>query len=177
MKHDKTSTRQENRTTMGPKDVISNTLDMSDHILKKYVGDLSDADLRLRPVEGMNSIALQIGHLILAERTFVEMVKPGASPPLPAGFAEKHDIKNATKDDSGFATKAVYTKLWDAQRAATKAVLATTPDAGLDDTRDGKLPPYAPTVGAIFNQAGVHALSHVGQFVAVRRLCKKPIAM
>src|SRR5690242_17822014 len=111
---------------MGPKDVISLTLDMSDRILKKYVEDLSDADLCLRPVEGMNSIALQIGHLILAERTFVEMVKPGASPPLPAGFAEKHDIKNATKVDSGFATKDEYTKLWDAQRAATKAVLSTT---------------------------------------------------
>ena len=30
---------------MGPKDVISKTLDMSDFILKKYLDDLSDADL------------------------------------------------------------------------------------------------------------------------------------
>ena len=73
---------------MGPKDVILSTLDMSDFILKKYLDDLSDADLRLRPVEGMNPIALQFGHLIASERHFVEMIKPGASPPLPAGFTE-----------------------------------------------------------------------------------------
>ena len=36
---------QENEKTMGPKDVIRKTLDMSDFILKKYVEDLSDADL------------------------------------------------------------------------------------------------------------------------------------
>jgi DinB superfamily len=161
---------------MGPKDVITQTLDASDHILKRYLADLSDADLRLQPVEGMNSIALQLGHLITAERKFVEMVKPGASPPLPAGFAEKHDLKNATKDDSRFASKDEYIKLWDAQRAATKAVLATTSDASLDDTQGGKLPPFAPTVGAVFNMAGAHALGHTGQFVAVRRFLKKPIA-
>ena len=43
---------------MGPKDVIKQTLDMSDFILHKYLDDLSDADLRLRPVEGMHPIAL-----------------------------------------------------------------------------------------------------------------------
>ena len=30
---------------MGPKDVIKQTLDMSDFILHKYMDDLSDADL------------------------------------------------------------------------------------------------------------------------------------
>ena len=34
----------ENDQTMGPKDVIRKTLDMSDYILKIYVKDLSDAD-------------------------------------------------------------------------------------------------------------------------------------
>jgi hypothetical protein len=161
---------------MGPKHVILQTLDTSDFIIKSYLGDLSDADLRLRPVEGMNPISIQFGHLIAAERMFVEMVKPGSSPPLPAGFEAAHDLKNPPKDDKAFATKDAYIKLWDAQRAATKAALDTFADADLDDTHDGKLPPYAPSVGAVFNMAGVHALSHSGQFVAVRRLLKKPIA-
>jgi DinB superfamily len=161
---------------MGPKDVIRLTLDFSDNILKRYTVDLSDADLRMRPIEGMNPIALQIGHLILAERMFAELVKPGASPELPAGFAATHDLKNAGKDDARFASKDEYLKLWDAQRAATKAILASLPDSDLDDTRGGKLPPFAPTVGALLNAAGGHAVSHVGQFVAVRRVLKKPIA-
>ncbi len=161
---------------MGPKDAIGLTLDMSDRIIKRYLDDLSDADLRLRPVDGMNSIALQMGHLIAAERMFVEMVKPGASPELPAGFAETHDLKKAGKDDSRFGGREEYIKLWDAQRAATKAALAGVSDADLDDTCEGKLPQFAPTIGAIFTMAGVHALSHSGQFVAVRRMLKKPIA-
>ena len=45
---------------------------MSDFIIKSYLDDLSDADLRLRPVEGMHPIALQLGHLIVAERMFME---------------------------------------------------------------------------------------------------------
>jgi hypothetical protein len=161
---------------MGPKDVIRLTLDMSDAIIKRYTEDLSDADLLLRPIEGMNPIALQLGHLIWAERRFVEYVKPGMSPELPAGFAEAHDLKSAGKDDSRFVSKNEYFKLWDAQRAATKAVLDSLPESDLDDTRGGKLPPFAPTVAAILNLAGSHALSHSGQFVAVRRVLKKPIA-
>ena len=47
----------------------------------------------------MNPIALQLGHLIASERMIVEMVTPGVSPPLPAGFAEKHDLKKPSTDD------------------------------------------------------------------------------
>ena len=35
---------------MGPKDVILKNLEMSDVIIKKYLDDLSDADLRLEGV-------------------------------------------------------------------------------------------------------------------------------
>ena len=77
---------------------------------------------------------------------------------------------------SRFATKDEYVKLWDEQLAATIAVLEGIDESDLDDTRDGKLPSFAPTVGVLLNMVGVHALSHVGQFVAVRRLLKKPIA-
>jgi hypothetical protein len=161
---------------MGPKDVIRKTLDMSDYILKSYVKDLSDADLRLIPVEGMHPIALQLGHLISVEKMLLEMVKPGAAPPLPDGFKETHDIKVANSDVSRFATKDEYVKLWDEQLAATIAILDGVDESELDDNRDGKLPTFAPTVGVVLNMVGVHALSHVGQFVAVRRLLKKPIA-
>ena len=161
---------------MGPKDVIRSTLDMSDFIIKSYIKDLSDADFRLRPVEGMHPIALQLGHLIVAERMFKEWIKPGSAPPLPEGFQEAHDLKKANGDDARFVTKEEYLELWDQQRAATIAVLDSVSDAELDDNRDGKLPQFAPTVGAVLNMVGVHALNHSGQFVAVRRMLKKPIA-
>jgi DinB superfamily len=161
---------------MGPKDVIKQTLDTSDSILNKYVDDLSDADLRLRPVEGMHPIALQLGHLIVAEQMFNNMLKPGSAPALPDGFKESHDLKNKELTDAGFVSKAKYLELLATQRAATKALLDGIADAEVDDTHDGKLPPFAPTVGALLNLIGMHSLNHSGQFVAVRRMLKKPIA-
>jgi hypothetical protein len=161
---------------MGPKDIIAKTLDMSDFILKKYLEDLSDADLKLRPVEGMNPIALQLGHLVGAERRMSEMVKPDSAPPLPAGFAEAHDLKKPVDDDVRFLSKDEYLKLYETQRAHLKSVLASIPDSDLSDTRGGKLPPFAPTVADVLNMAGVHSLGHSGQFVAVRRYLKKPVA-
>jgi uncharacterized damage-inducible protein DinB len=161
---------------MGPKDMIKQTLSMSDFILNNYLKDLEDADLRLKPVEGMHSIALQLGHLIRVEKMIVDMIKPGASPALPEGFAEAHDIKNDALTDTGFVTKDKYLELYAAQRAATMAVLTEVPDSELDDTRNGTLPQWASTVGAALQVAGLHSLNHSGQFVAVRRMLKKPIA-
>ena len=114
---------------MGPKDVIKQTLDMSDFIVDKYLADLSDQDIRLRPIDGMHSIALQLGHLIAGERMFTELVKPGSSPPLPDGFKEAHDIKNKELSDAGFLSKDKYVELLKAQRAATLAVLDEVPDS------------------------------------------------
>ena len=55
----------------------------------KYLNDLSDADLRLRPVEGMHPIALQLGHLIIAEQMFNDMIKPGSAPAFPTGSRKR----------------------------------------------------------------------------------------
>lgn len=173
---DDRSKPRENDDDMGPKDVIRNGLDTSDFVIKSYLNDLSDQDLRLVPVPGMHPIALQLGHLITADRMFQEMVEPGSAPPLPEGFAEAHDMKKADSDHSRFRSREEYIKLWDEQRAAVKGLLDRVSDAELADNRDGKLPPWAPTVLAVLNMVGMHALMHAGQFVAVRRLLEKSIA-
>src|SRR5262245_39831632 len=110
---------------MNAKDVILQTYELADTILNAYLGDLNDADLMIRPVEGQNHIAWQLGHLITSERRFVETIKPGSSPPLPEGFEPGHSKDARTSDDPGqFATKHTYVELYRAQRAATKKVLA-----------------------------------------------------
>jgi hypothetical protein len=160
---------------MNAKDAIRNTLDMSDMIVESYVGDLEDSDLLVRPVPGMNHIAWQVGHLIANERRFIEMVRPGTSPALPEGFEDAHGKDAARSDDGGkFLTRDGYLALWKAQRVATRAAIDAVPEADLDKG-DEKLPPFAPTIGAILNMTGVHTLMHVGQFVAVRRLLNKPV--
>jgi hypothetical protein len=161
---------------MGPKDVIRNSLDLSDFVIKSYLKDLTDAELLLRPLPTMHPIALQLGHLIVAERMFNEWVKPGFAPPLPEGFAEAHDLKKPEGDDSRFKTKEEYLSLMDQQRAATKETLDSLSDSDLDENPGGRLPSFIPTVGAALNMAGLHSLNHSGQFVAVRRMLNKPIA-
>src|SRR5215212_4030232 len=118
---------------MNAKDVIRGTIGMSDRILKSYLGDLSDDDLKIRAVDGMNSIAWQLGHLISSERSMLEGVKPGSSPALPEGFEQDHSRDTAdAADPAKFRSKAEYLKLFDAQRGATMAVLDGLQDADLD---------------------------------------------
>jgi hypothetical protein len=163
---------------MTAKDAILQTFTMNDMILNAYLADLSDADLLIRPVEGQNHIAWQLGHLIASERSMLEGIKPGASPALPEGFEKAHDREDTTSDDaSRFATKQQYLDLFKAQRAATRKVLDGMSDADLDTPGPERLRQMAPTVGATYGLIGNHVMMHVGQFVSVRRKLKKPVAI
>ncbi|RUL88534.1 DinB family protein [Tautonia sociabilis] len=162
---------------MNAKDVIRNTIDMSSMVIDSYLKDLSDADLLVRPVAGMNHIAWQLGHLIGAERHFVELVAPGSSPALPDDFQQGHGRDKHTEDDpSKFYPLARYRELWGAQRQATLALLDRLAEADLDRS-DATFPPFAPTVGALLNMVGNHPMMHAGQFVAVRRALGKPVSL
>jgi hypothetical protein len=163
---------------MNAKDVIRFSFGMSDRIVNSYLGDLSDADLLLRPVEGPNHIAWQLGHLIDSERGMLEAIKPGSSPALPAGFSEAHNRDATTSDDPNqFASKQQYLELYQAQRAATLKVLEELTDADLDAPAPERLRKMIPTVGATFGLMGQHVLMHVGQFVSVRKKLKKPVTI
>jgi hypothetical protein len=163
---------------MNAKDVMNHAYGLSEHILNSYLGDLNDADLLLRPVDGQNHIAWQLGHLISSERMMVEGVKPGSCPPLPDGFDENHNKDASTSDDSRkFFPKQKYLELFQAQRAATRKVLDSLGDADLDKPGPERIRQIAPTVGAMFGLLGEHVLMHVGQFVSVRKKLKKPITI
>ncbi|HEX8201669.1 MAG TPA: DinB family protein, partial [Isosphaeraceae bacterium] len=144
---------------MQPKDVIRQSLDMSDFILNSYLADLSDADLQVRAVAGMNPIAWQVGHLIVTERNFVEGIRPGSCPPLPEGFEPAHARQAGQAEDTAkYRSQAEYLALWKAQRTATRAVLDALTDADLDAPGPEQFRRMAPTAGAVLNFAGIHAL-------------------
>lgn len=162
---------------MTAKDAIRNTAEMDQMIVNAYIGDLDDDDLLIRPAPGMNHIAWQLGHLIASERSFMEMLRPGVSPPLPEGFDAAHSKEAATSDDPAkFLGRAAYQEIWKAQRAASLSVLDSVPDNELGEKKEG-LPHWAPTPLSLLNMIGVHPLMHVGQWVAVRRKLGKPIVI
>ena len=163
---------------MTAKDAIRQSIDMSDMIMGRYMDDLDDAALKCRAVPGMNHLAWQLGHLITTEYKGVEAIRQGSSPALPEGFYEGHNRDAAAKDeDPAFRTKAEYMGLWKGQREATRALLESLSDEELAAPAPEHLQRMCPSVGHALNlMAGLHPMMHLGQFVAVRRSCQKPVS-
>jgi hypothetical protein len=164
---------------MTGKDAVSVSLHATKNILGTYLGDLSDADLLVRPLPNANHIAWQLGHLISSEPQLVRMGVPSAQfPELPAGFAQAHSPE-ASKSEStqGYLKKNDYLALFDKVRAATLATLNGLSDADLDKPTTGSMAKFAPTVGALLILVSNHTLMHAGQFTSVRRKLNRPIVM
>lgn len=161
---------------MTAKDVLVSVMDQSHVVMNRYLSDFTDAELCQQPTPDSNSIALQLGHLISSEHQLLNMVVPGAAAPLPAGFAEQQDFKKGAKTDAKTClTKQQYFDLWKEQRQATKAALASLPEADLDKPGPEKLQRMCATVGSVFMLIGTHPLLHAGQIAVVRRQLGKPI--
>jgi len=158
---------------MTAKESIGWLLKANQAMVKKYLSDLSDADLLVRPVPSANHIAWQLGHLINAEAEFFGRKILGSNAPkLPAGFAEKHGKENH-QAENGFLSKDEYIKHFDATRAATLARLNELTDADLDKPSGWNQ--MAPTIGSVFSMVANHDMMHAGQFTVVRRKLGKPV--
>jgi uncharacterized damage-inducible protein DinB len=109
---------------------------------------------------------------------FIDQIRAGTSPALPENFEEGHGRhQNNIDDPSKYYSVEEYTKLYKAQREATKKLLAELSDADLDAPGPEPVRSFAPTVGATFNLIANHELMHVGQYVAVRRALGKAVAI
>jgi len=160
---------------MNAKDAIRYQLVGNLSMMKMFLGDLSDADLLVRPAPGANHIAWQLGHLIASEVNLLGMVGIKAGP-LPAGFAEKHTKETASVDTpSAFLKKAEYLQLADKIHADTMAALEKISDAEMDKATTGPMAQYAPKVGLMFLLIANHIMMHAGQFTVLRRKLGKPI--
>jgi hypothetical protein len=163
---------------MNAKHVLHSALTFSRTFLPRLLTDLSDSDLFVRPVPGANTIAWQLGHLIVTEQRALTGVFGGTPPPLPEHFATRHGKEGAGDDSSqGLATKAVYLDLYDRTRQATIDALEKLPEADLDKPTEGNIARMAPTVGDAFLLMAQHPLLHVGQYSIVRRKLGKPVVM
>src|SRR5436309_179796 len=105
---------------MNAKDAIQRALESSHHVLKWFLSDLSDADLLVRPCPGANHIAWQLGHLVVAETRFQNLIPGAATPELPAGFADQYNKETAAAEPPrGFRAREEYLGLYDRARGAT----------------------------------------------------------
>jgi hypothetical protein len=158
-------------------DAIQTALQSTEHLVTWFLGDLSDADLLVRPAPGANHIAWQMGHLVVSEGNLAGPYLPGARyPELPADFARQHGKETQFQDPpTGFATRGQYVDLFKKVRAATLEGVGRLSDSDLDRPTSGRMAQFAPTVGALLLLTANHSLMHGGQFSVVRRKLGKPV--
>jgi hypothetical protein len=144
-----------------------------------YLGDLSDADLLVRPAPGANHIAWQLGHLISGEIHLAKDQLTNAKyPALPQGFDEQHSKETAALEPAkGFLTKSQYLEMFNVTRKATIAAVGQLSQDDLDKPTTGKMADFAPTLAHLLLLIANHDLMHAGQFTVVRRKLGKPHIM
>lgn len=157
------------------KDAVRSSLNVADFMVQGYLADLTPEELLTRPAPYANHVAWQLGHLIVSERRLVEAAAPGAMPPLPDGFAERHTKDTAASDNpADFLSKDDYLKLAQQVRAATLRVLDQFSEADFDKPITAKVPPFVKRAGDCFVTVGSHWILHAGQWVVLRRKLGRP---
>lgn len=161
---------------MRAQDVLKASLKTTQRVYSSYIGDLTDADLMVRPGPGCNHIAWQLGHLISSNTSILNSVLPGAAPSLPEGFDAKHSKATAGSDDpKDFLTKHQYEELFAKLDAAIFAAIDRLSDEDLDKPSPAYWQAKFPTIGSLAVILASHTMMHVGQWVPVRRKLQKPV--
>ncbi len=162
---------------MNAQEAIRSSIEMANFIGLKYLEDLNDGDLLVRPVPGANHIAWQLGHLIRSTQQMFAVAYPDTMPALPPGFEEKYTAETAQIDSpDAFHKKDEYLKLMGQQREAALKKLASLSEADLDQPGPEPFRDYIPKIADLFSIQGSHLLMHAGQWAVVRRkLGRKPL--
>lgn len=150
----------------------------SHYILTVYLKDLEEKDIMISPVEGMNPIAWQLGHLIINEHRAIEGVRPGSAPDLPDGFEQNHSTAALDRPgEAGYLSIKEYLKLFEQLRGATMKLIESLTAEDLDAPAPEHMRHYARTAGDALLVQAIHETQHAGQFVAVRKLRNKPVVI
>jgi len=130
-----------------------------------YLGDLSDADLLVRPVPNANHIAWQLGHLISSEKHLLgsqEIGPRGPNCPRASPSNTKRRprrwIRRRLRDQGG-----VRGSVQQGPRRNLAAVEKLN-DADFDKPTRGTWP-GSPELGGVTQLAANHTLMHAGQFL------------
>jgi uncharacterized damage-inducible protein DinB len=163
---------------MNGRQAIEQILSGSRLVLDRYLADLSDEDLYVRPIPEAHTIAWQLGHLILSEHMMLASIGCETLIDLPKGFEGIHSnsLGYAYQSDTGFR-KSDYEKLRSLERNALLNHLSSLPDADLALPGPEHMRAYAPTVGSVFIAVGSHEMLHAGQIVVSRRKLGKDISI
>lgn len=154
---------------------IRDAFNLPTYIVERYLEDLSDEDLLVRPLPDMNHIAWQLGHLIFSEYWHLDQAFPGRLTSLDASFIKNHSRENVKSDRTeDFLTKAEYLSLMRSQRQETFKILETLDETSLAKPTPDSLSYFGPTIASVFLGEITHWMMHAGQWAVIRRKLGKP---
>lgn len=161
---------------MNARDAIKMGLTSTQDMVQKYLSDLSDQDLLVRPVPAANNIAWQMGHMIASEAWMGGLIPGAKYPELPAGIASQMDGKSANMTPpGGYPKKAEYLDWFNKVRKATVEAVDRLSESDLDEATPPDVASWAPTMGHLLVLVSTHTMMHAGQFTVVRRALGKPV--
>lgn len=147
-------------------------------VSERYLSDLTDEELLMRPVFGANHAAWQLGHLICSELAMISSADSSVKLILPEDFASVHSKESSgSNQPKDFHPKNVYLSLLRELRGLTLLTLSKLSESDLDLDGPGDMRAYAPTVGSLFVMIATHELMHSGQLAVLRRLLNKPVVI
>lgn len=159
-------------------EAILSNLHSARYIMTRYLEDLSDQDLVVRPHPNAHHIAWQLGHLVLSEAQMVKSVAPEIECSLPADFVARHDTSCATRSQrTDFYAKVEYWGHMQRVREVTVEALARFSSEDLSAPGPEKMRSYAPLIGSVFLAIANHEIMHSGQIAVVRRVLSKPVVI
>jgi hypothetical protein len=154
---------------------LAESMQMPDWVVRRYLDDLSDADLHYCPIPEVNPIAWQLGHLILSERQQLYLIAGGERIDLPEGFEAVHTRPEPGHRPGGpFWPKQDYLRLMGEQRESTLQTLRRLTDQQLLAPVPDSLHYFGPTVASVLAGQTAHWLMHAGQWAIIRRFLGRP---
>jgi hypothetical protein len=158
--------------TEAASDFLSRNLE----ILKMTVSDFSDQDMLVRPVDGANHAAWQIGHMINSAAHMMGQVAPGVVPESVGKVGEPFTGKAAHVDDpAAYPGKTALLEALSQAYGAVAEWAKTLSQPDLDRPTPTRMQPFAPTVGLLVLMMASHLSMHVGQMQVIRRKLGKPL--
>ena len=130
---------------MNAQDAIKLSIDTGEMMTMAYIGDLSDADLLIRPVPGCNHINWQIGHLIVAEHGILSKLARSGAAAARRLCGKVHEGNSHRRRSESILQQ---------RRIAARQTATARRPAGLSQadhgrgSRQAQRPEWAPTVAA-----------------------------
>jgi hypothetical protein len=156
-------------------ELCADRLARSLELVKMTLADFTDDDMLVRPGDGANHAAWQIGHLIASEARMIGGAK-GQSPQLPPGLAEKFTKETAASNDAAaFPTKEQLLEGLTKVRSGSIEWTRSLKPEQFGQSGPERIRAIAPTLEHLPILIVEHTAMHVGQFQVIRRKLGKPV--